>query len=62
MTKLENSNCDKTLKLNLKNLKKNYLKNSKNVIVTKLKYSNCDSSYRDISDSSSNSDILVKTT
>ena len=43
MTKLKNSNCDKTKKLKLwKNPKLKLLQNSKPQIVTKLKKSNCD--------------------
>ena len=55
VTKLKNSNCDKTQKLKL-------WQNSKTQIVTKLKKSNCDSSNSDSSDSSSsdssNNDIF----
>ena len=62
VTKLQNSNCDKTQKLKLWPNSKNQiltkLKNSncdrtkKNQIVTKLKKSNCDGSNSDSSDSS----------
>ena len=55
MTKLKNSNCDKTQKLKL-------WPNSTNKIVTKLNNSNCDSSNNGSSDSnisdSRNSDII----